>query len=412
MSGLPGQITNFVGYACGTAGPANSKLAPVQLGWVNNQGGSIISNGPEATAAVQVGVNWINKYGGGIDGHPLKLDTCFVKNAEQEGLGCAEGFLANKAIKAVVYGAVGTGANTINAALTKKLPIIEGFAQNPSDVHHPGTYIVYVASPFDFYGWGTFAKEQHAKTAAVLYESGGGLSTDAEAAAYSMRKEGINVKLVGFAANSTDLVGAFTAAGANTADVVAPLVVVPSECISTQEALTQLGVNPNKVDAIWTCALDSEKASYPGGDLPHWWYGEAQSGDGLTTNPEGLAFKKALTEFGAASFNEDAWYSGMFGLILTIDRWMNQIGYQHLTSAAIAQKAKTFRGPVLLGEPVVVCGKYPAEPADCGDGDRFFQYHGNGSFTEYPKWVQTPCIIQKSLRAKNACKGPKSLLIN
>src|SRR5665213_257560 len=77
------QITNFVKYVGGQPKSANPKLSPALIGWSsNNSGGTVISVGPEATAAAEVTVKWINKYADGIDGHPLQLDECIVKNAE------------------------------------------------------------------------------------------------------------------------------------------------------------------------------------------------------------------------------------------------------------------------------------------------------------------------------------------
>ena len=38
-------------------------------------------------------VQYINDHLGGIDGHPLELVECFVKNAEEEGLACGQQFL-------------------------------------------------------------------------------------------------------------------------------------------------------------------------------------------------------------------------------------------------------------------------------------------------------------------------------
>src|SRR5690242_8924176 len=120
-----GSVTNFVKYSGGHKGAANPSLSPIVLGWVNNQGGSIPTYAPLATEAAEFSVNYINKYLGGIDGHPLKLQECFVKNAEEEGLHCGEEFLSNKKLVGVLYGAVAVGANSINSTIGGKKPIIE-----------------------------------------------------------------------------------------------------------------------------------------------------------------------------------------------------------------------------------------------------------------------------------------------
>ncbi len=197
--GQCGDEANFVAYVCGKPGAADPSLSPVEIGWANDQGGSIVSEGPEATDAAQLAVSWINKYAGGIGGHPLKLVTCFIQNSESEGKGCANQFLADKNIKVVSYGATATGAQTIDAGIAGKIPIIEGFALNPSDVTNPNTYVLYTASPFDYYAWGTFAQQVlHAKSMAIVYPQGTGFQNSAQAAVVSAKSVGISVKSVGY----------------------------------------------------------------------------------------------------------------------------------------------------------------------------------------------------------------------
>ena len=132
-----GYITNFVKYVDGKPKTASPNLAPVAIGWSSNDnGGTVISVGPEATAAAQVTVNWINKYADGIDGHPLVLDKCIILNAEEEGLACAQKFLNDKNVDVISYGALSVGAATIDQAVAGKKPIIIGFSINPLGYHH------------------------------------------------------------------------------------------------------------------------------------------------------------------------------------------------------------------------------------------------------------------------------------
>ena len=106
-SGECGSTENFVDYVCGKPGEADASKPPVKIGWVNNQGGSIVSLGPQATDAAQMAVDWVNKYGGGIGGRKLELVPCYVKNSEEEGKACADKFLADKDIHMISYGSVG-----------------------------------------------------------------------------------------------------------------------------------------------------------------------------------------------------------------------------------------------------------------------------------------------------------------
>lgn len=398
-----GTLTTFVNYVCGKAGSANPKLSPALIGWSNDQGGTIISEGPEATTAAQFAVNWINKYADGIDGHPVKLVTCLIHNSEEEGQACGNAFLANKNLHVISYGATATGGATIDSTVGGKIPLIEGFATNPSDVKNPNTYILFTATPFDYYGFGTFAKETlHAKTAAIVYPQGSGYQNSAASAQTSMESEGIKPTVVGYNVASSDLEGALAAAGAATADVIVLVGGTPASCVALDKGLKTLGVSPSKVVGDFSCGISSEKSGY-GGDLPHWYFGEAQSGDSLTSDSVGVQYRKALAEFGSTTDVTDVWYSGMFGAILTIAQFMNKVGYTHLSNAAMAAQAKAFRGPLLLGEPHPYCGKYSVAPANCGGGDHFFQYEGNGVFKPIGAWDDVPCVLQKKLHAKAAC---------
>jgi branched-chain amino acid transport system substrate-binding protein len=399
-----GTITTFVNYVCGKAGSANPSLSPALIGWANDQGGTIISTGPEATAASQLAVNWVNKYAGGISGHPLKLATCLIKNSEEEGLACGDQFLANKNIHVIDYGSTEIGGATIDSTVNGKIPLIEGFANAAPDLTTPNTYILFTAGPYAYYGFGTFvAQHLHAKTAAVLYPQGTAYESFASAAKVALAAEGVKSTVIGYSPTSTALEGALTAAGAPSAGAVVLVGGTPASCVALNKGLNTLGVSSSKVVGDFSCGISSEKAGY-GGDLPHWYFGEAQSGDSLTNSSVGVQYRKALAEFGATSNTTDVWYSGMFGVILTLAQFMNRVGYSHLSNAAMAAQAKAFRGPLLLGEPHPLCGKYPDAKPLCGGGDHFFQYLGNGKFKAIGAWDEVPCALQKRVHAKDACK--------
>src|SRR5690242_10172827 len=71
-------VTNYLTFVRGKAGKANPKLSPVEIGWVNLQGGQV-EIGPNATPAAELAVRYVNDSLGGIGGHPLKLKECFIR---------------------------------------------------------------------------------------------------------------------------------------------------------------------------------------------------------------------------------------------------------------------------------------------------------------------------------------------
>jgi branched-chain amino acid transport system substrate-binding protein len=400
-SGKCGELNNFVDYVCGKPGEADPSLPPVKIGWVNNQDGSIVSLGPQATDAAQFAVDWVNKYASGIGGHKLELVKCYVKNSEEEGKACADKFLADKDVHMISYGAVGPGANTINAGIKSSgIPVIEGFALNVGDTQSNQHFILFTASPFDYYAWGTLGRDiMKAKTGAIVYPQGTGFQNNARAAAEAMTAVGIKVKSVGFDPNSTNLVGALVASGAQTADMVVNIGGTPATCVAINKGQKQLKIPDDKMVGDFSCALESEKEAY-GGDIPGWIFGQAQSGDGLTDSPVGKQYLAALTAFGHEKDRPDVWYSGMFGTLLTIAQTLNKVGPDKITPDAIKAQIKQWRGPLLLGQPQPFCGKYPQAPANCGGGDRFFRYEGENKWKPLSEWSDVPIELQKKLGAK------------
>ena len=76
--------------------------------------------------------------------------------------------------------------------------------------------------------------------------------------------------------------------------------------------------------------------------------------------------------------------------MLTVAKWLNAIGPNKITPAAIVKQGKAFRGPVPLGAPTVRCGKNSSLPAICNDQTQFFEYLGAGKFKRVSSWVRPP----------------------
>src|ERR1700761_1139961 len=95
-------VTNYLSYVGGKSGAANNSLAPGTIGYMNEQGDAN-PPGELSTSGAELAVNYINTKLGGVDGHPLKLDTCFTTTEAQGGT-CADQFLADKSLPLVATG--------------------------------------------------------------------------------------------------------------------------------------------------------------------------------------------------------------------------------------------------------------------------------------------------------------------
>jgi len=102
------------------------------------------------------------------------------------------------------------------------------------------------------------------------------------------------------------------------------------------------------------------------------------------------AYEKVMKTFSTPADAPDPWNIVAFAQVLTIDRFLNEVGYGHITPAAVLAKAKAFTGPVALGAPALDCGKYSSAPAVCNDRTQFFTYEGHFKWTKVAGWLQPP----------------------
>jgi branched-chain amino acid transport system substrate-binding protein len=390
-SGGAGQasVTNYQTYVGGKAGPANKSLPPVYIGFVNQQGGQQ-QIGPLATTGAQIAVKYIDNELGGIDGHPLVLKTCFIRSAEEEGTTCGQQFLADKSVPVIDEGAVAIGDQSFLSTIGTAKPVLVGVAVTPLDGARPNTAILFgdvthVLGPF-----GTYASQVlHAKTAALVYPNIAGITQGATAITDGLEKAGVKVKKVGYSESQTDLIGPLTEAGAQTADMVIPYS-DSSGCVNLAKGLKQLGITDAKKIVSAPLCLNGQVAAGLGGDFPIWTYAIASSLFGDPTDPGMPAYMKVMSKYGTPAVAPDPWVIVTFGQVLTTAKFLNQLGYGHITPQAVLQAAKAFKGPVALGAPALQCGKYPDAPGICNDRTQFFQYKGKHVFVKTAGWLQPP----------------------
>jgi len=383
-----GPVTNYVTYVGGKSGAANPKLSPVVIGAVNTQGGQVLV-GPNWTKGVQTAADYVNKYLGGVQGHPLKVSTCFTTSAEEDGTKCGQKFANDSRISVVLLGAVAVGNQSLYAALGGKKPIVSGVALLPVDAIQKNGFALFGTNDSVLGPWGTFAKTKlKAKTAAVIYPQVPGIDVGAKVEKTSLTAAGISTKLVGFDPNATDLTGPLTAAGAQTADIVVPQSNAAG-CVNVAKTLDQLGVKGSKIVSNPLC-LSGEVAAGLGGDLAPWVYGIASTLAADKTDKAAVPFNKALKQLKQPKLAADAWVIVAWGQVLTTVKMMNQIGVSKLTASKFTTTIRAFKGPQALGAPSLHCGKYKTEPAACNDQTQFFQYMGKGVFKRLTGWLRPP----------------------
>ena len=388
--GLGAQsVTNYLTYTGGKSGPANSSLAPVTVGFVNQQGGAQVI-GQHATDGTEMAVKYINAELGGVDGHPIQLDTCFIASAEEEGTGCAQKFLANKNVHVVSMGAVVIGDQSFYATLGGALPVIGGVAPLSIDGQQKNTAVLFGDATSVLGPMGTYGKDVlHAKTAVILYPDTASATPGALATEAGLKAAGISVKMGPYPETTTDLTGVLASTGAASADMVIPAVAAP-DCVNIDKALIQQGITDAKKIVAAPLCLNGQVAAGLGGDFPKWTYLIASSLFGDTTDPGMIEYMKLAQTYSTPANAPDPWNIVDFGQMMTIDKILNQVGYANLTPAAILSAAKAFKGPQALGAPALECGYDPSAPGVCNNRSQFFEYAGHNKWIKTAGWTQPP----------------------
>ena len=374
-------------YTGGTKGAADASKSKIVIGWTNQQGGPADPS-PYATDGAKLAVKYVNEELGGVDGHPIELASCFTSTTEEQGQSCGQKFANDDGVDVVAVGAMSIGSQPLMASIDGAKPMVYSVAAGASDAQNKNGYILFgdlirVLPPL-----ATFSKEVlKAKTAAVIYPEAPGLSYAADALTGGLKAAGITYKRVSYPANATDLVAPLSAAGAQTADVVNP-VVLPPQCVTVAKALQQSKVTAPVVATPLCLNSNVAKAL---GDLPQWYYGIASSLTADRSDPAAGAFMAVAAKNGGAEKAADPYYSISFAEILTIVQWMNAIGPgQAVARVDRRDRPRRSRDRWRWGRRRCSAASTPTAPAICNDQMKVFKYEGKGVFKPASDWIGPP----------------------
>jgi len=364
----------YLGVSLGKADPAKS---PITLGWVNEQGGS--SSSPEATAGALAAVSVINDHLGGIDGHPLKLETCFVANSEEQGQTCAQEMSNDSSVIGVLTGAAGLSSPALHSTLAGKKPVIGSTPSSPTDVSASWAYYLggggysAPASMADY-----AVKDLAAKRMALIGPAFIG-TTIAIAQVKSLVAAADGTLTVGtYPQGSSDVTAAIVASHAATADAVLVLDNTTTGCIAVAQAMTQLAVK-SKVISLNTCAEDSVKSAL--GDIPLWTFLEPlKVPSASVAEPTGQVadFLSAMAAYQPGS-TVQASAGPSFALVMYAARQLDQIGASNATAAALNAAVAESTAPEFMGGAAIEFGGKPF-PTIGSMNNLVYTYKGSGTW--------------------------------
>jgi branched-chain amino acid transport system substrate-binding protein len=385
-SAYSGSVTNYQSYV-GHSGAANSSLAPVILGWVEEQGGPPNESFPQATAAAEATVNYINKDLGGVDGHPLKLSQCYIAAVEAQGTTCGDQMVNTKGVEAVVEGIDAVGNASMYGVLNGTIPTLVGVSADSADNTGKNVFELEGSGTSATVAFGPFLRSQFPsdKTVAIAYQNIPGAAPISEAIEASAKASGFSVTMIPYSDTATDLVAQAT-------QLEAAQIQVPDcgfvDCPEIAKAMNEIGDTKPAISVPLFNSLPP--TAYSTGDLPHWIVGEATANLETQADPGVAAYYKTIEANGLSAADTANAFSGVaFGSLLFATKIMDEIPYASLSPAAVTAKIKSYIGPLPLGPASINCTGtlYPADTNVCSDFDQFYQYEGKGSYKLLEGWT-------------------------
>jgi branched-chain amino acid transport system substrate-binding protein len=385
-------VSNYAQFV-GGSGKANPKLSPVDIGVVNQQGGSS-DIAPQWSIGATLAQDFINNQAGGINGHPVKLVQCEIPDQVANAAQCGEQMANTSGVQAISVGAVAIGNQALESAIqpTHK-PIFFGVSLSPVDTIYPNGYILFgdgthVEAPI-----ATFAKQYlHTKSVSIVWPDLPGESVGVSIIIAALRYEGItNVHSVSYDPSITSLTTPFEVAQVGKTGLFIADAPGGPACSNMYQTLKQLNIHTTVLANV---PCDSTQvAQADGGTLPRgWYYASANPLPGDKTDASLAAFAKVASTYGESQWAKDAWVADSFAQILTIAHLDNQVAHagKALTAKNINAAAKAFHGPVPQGAPSLSCGSFKGAPAVCNDRVSFFQNTSPNVFTALARYLGPP----------------------
>ena len=373
-------------YTGGKAGTATG--SPITIGYANQE-----DVFPEATIGIDAAVKYANAELGGIDGHPIRLTTCKI-TVEEDGQKCGTQFANDSSMSVVMTGTLLVGAKGLYDSLSGKKPVVIGNGLTTDDFTTTSGYSLFTGAVGVATGMAKYVATQvqpKPKKVAVMY----GDNASAQGAFSLLLKPvldkagikvtGIQVKDPG--GTAAEVQSAIQNSGADTADVFITLVTQP-ECIATYDSLKQLGVTPMVVTTglcFGTPMTDHIKDAGETGTMPNGWYfgdyGDNYYAPDLKSGM--LTYVTKVQQYGVkapgAKTLEYTGFGGpLFSNLLTVVKFANKIGADHLTPDTVLAAIKAFKGPMMLQVGPLDCGHVKvggvAFPAVCASQMGIRQY--------------------------------------
>ena len=363
--------TTQLGKASGT---------PVTIGFINQQAGSVATD-PEATVAAQAAVSYINDQLDGVNGHPIKLDTCFTDGTVATSQTCAQQMVADKPL--FVVGGIDDNEQAWYSILKPAgLYVLGSNPLTTTDFNSDDA--------FNFVGGDATALSalpQYVHTFLPKAKNVGILTINLPGAVSSLpliqkplKSYGVTVKTVIVPSSQTDWLSQYISLEHEDAIILLP---VQQDCITVaQSAKSQDSHTP--IVTVATCN-DPSVFKAVGSEMDGWttaFYGNDPNG----TTPAAKLFQYVMKTYGGANPNLGAFAPSAYSNILTdYLEVLQPLGYSKLTVPNILSQVKNPKGGTvaLFGNPYNCSGAL-AFKSVCSYDVTYFDFKGTDLVNQRP----------------------------
>lgn len=341
-------------YTGGKSGAAVGD--PIRFGYVNSE--DVFS---DSTVGLLAAVDYVNEELSGAAGRPLEVVPCAV-STPTDGVTCGAFLAGDSDVVAVVTGAVTAGTVGLYSALDGIKPMIIGNAITSDDMTTSAGKSFTAGSPGIALGTARFVTTQLEAVEHVAVVADGTVVAESTAERFlqpALQSAGIRYSYFGLssASDSQDIESVLAKVEEEETDVVVLLSTI-EQCIKIRDAMDEVGVDVAVVTTA-KCAgpemAEHLQQSKLDGPVPNGWY---VVGYGFNYFQPDVAsgmdiYVKKVQQYGrpaaGSSFLEYTGFAGpSFANVLTLTRFINQLGADSLDFESLDSAIRNFAGPMMM----------------------------------------------------------------
>ena len=344
---------------------------PLVFGLANMDTGAVAF--PGAGAGAQAAATYINEELGGIQGRPLELVPCDMKNDPQAAAACGQQFANDSDTVGAILTLVTNGGPFYEALASTGKPVLGAYGISPADNAPANTYFYYAGGVFypALYDW--IAAQPDIETIAYFHGPDAASQGGADALK-ALLGDDYEVREQIVAPGTADLTPAVTAADPGTADLV--LAFATGSGGPLAQAMQDLGAEPGQVLSLASVVTQEELANNP--DLFTGWTlaNPSKIAAADPDDPDTVPLLEAV-EAPVPPFTEPGW-----GITMTLYNVLQDLPADQLTPEGILAAIEGYTGPVVMGPESISCPGEEPVTATCTKGLIFYNVLEGGELEQ------------------------------